>query len=63
MKNRTYQSSIPKDAVEVIEETFASGGKMSAFFFLSAKKVGLPQGRGQAISGTPTGVFGSKEET
>jgi len=43
MKPRNYRSSIPKSAAEVVEESFDSGAKKSAFFIQKGKKVGYRQ--------------------
>ena len=41
--SRNYRSSIPKGAIEIVEQSFANGAKEKAFFFLDGVKVGFRQ--------------------
>src|SRR5689334_5668469 len=40
LTRRAYKTSIPSEAVEVIEERYPHGGKKSASYFLDDEKVG-----------------------
>ena len=40
MKSRNYRSSIPTDAIEMVDEMFVGGSKKSAFYFMNGEKVG-----------------------
>jgi hypothetical protein len=43
LTRRAYKTSIPADAVEVVEEYYSQGGKKSACYFLGGEKVGRRQ--------------------
>jgi antitoxin component YwqK of YwqJK toxin-antitoxin module len=65
MSRRTYKTSIPSDAVEVVGETHADGKKKSAWYYMDGEKVGHrfwdEEGRPEFEYGMRAGVRHGKE--